>query len=109
MMPSRQSPHTSLSHLVHEHFIWLLLGSYAVAAFWPAFGLMVRDVSFGSVVLLGVRTKVSLPVVMLASLLFNAGLGVQTSQLRNLARRPTMLLAGLAANLLIPIAFIFGV
>jgi BASS family bile acid:Na+ symporter len=109
MMESRQSPHPSLSHLVHEHFIWLLLGSYAAAALWPALGLMVRDVSFGSVALLGERTTVSLPVLMLASLLFNAGLGVQTSQLRKLARRPAMLLAGLAANLLIPIAFIFGV
>jgi bile acid:Na+ symporter, BASS family len=108
-MELRKSPLTSISHFVHEHFIWLLVGSYAVAALWPALGLEVRDVSFGSVALLGERTTVSLPVLMLATLLFNAGLGVQATQLRNLARRPMMLLTGLAANLLIPIAFIFGV
>jgi bile acid:Na+ symporter, BASS family len=108
-MELRKSPLTSIFHFVHEHFIWLLVGSYAVAALWPAPGLEVRDVSFGSVVLLGERTTVSLPVLMLAALLFNAGLGVQATQLRNLARRPAMLPVGLAANLLIPIAFIFGV
>jgi BASS family bile acid:Na+ symporter len=108
-MESRKSPQASLSHLVHEHFLALLFSSYALAAFWPALGLEIRDVSFGSVSLLGEQTRVSLPVLMLAALLFNAGLGVQTSQLRSLARRPAMLLAGLSANLLIPIAFIFVV
>jgi BASS family bile acid:Na+ symporter len=47
-----------------------------------------------------------LPVVMLAFLLFNAGLGVQTAQLRDLARCPLFLAAGLAGNLLVPVAFI---
>jgi BASS family bile acid:Na+ symporter len=106
-MEPRKSPQTSLSHFVHEHFLWLLVGSYTLAAFSPALGLQVRDVSFGTVSLLGERTRVSLPLLMLATLLFNAGLGVQTSQLRCLARRPWMLLAGLSANLLIPIGFIF--
>ena len=46
---------------------------------------------------------------MLAALLLNAGLGVQTSQLRNLVRSPRFLSAGLAANLLIPVTFIFAV
>jgi hypothetical protein len=36
-----------LAHLLHQRLIWLLLGSYAVAAFAPAFGLWMRDVSVG--------------------------------------------------------------
>ena len=32
----------ALSHLVHDHFIWLLLGSYALAAVWPDLGLAIR-------------------------------------------------------------------
>ena len=46
---------------------------------------------------------------MLASLLLNAGLGVQLDKIREMLRRPGLLGAGLAANLLIPITFILVV
>lgn len=100
---------TRASHAIHGAFFRLLIGSYVVAALVPWPGLRIRDVSFGRVELFHETTNVSLPLVMLASLLFNAGLGVQTSQLRGLARRPLALIAGLAANLTIPILFIFGI
>ena len=41
--------------------------------------------------------------------MFNAGLGVKTSHLKSLARKTRLLLAGLTANLLIPMIYIFGV
>jgi BASS family bile acid:Na+ symporter len=99
----------ALSHVVHDHFIWLLLGSYAVAAVSPALGLAIRNVSFGEVTAFGDTTKVTLPVAMLAFLLLNAGLGVQTGELKNLLRHPLALVGGLAANLLVPILYIFAV
>jgi BASS family bile acid:Na+ symporter len=46
---------------------------------------------------------------MLALLLLNAGLGVDTTGLRSLLKTPRVVLGGLAANLLIPLAFIFAV
>jgi BASS family bile acid:Na+ symporter len=46
---------------------------------------------------------------MLGILLFNAGLGVRASELKRLASNPAPLGVGLVANLLVPIAFIFGV
>ena len=46
---------------------------------------------------------------LLALLLLNAGLGVQMAQLRHLLRCPWTLAAGLTVNLLLPIAYIFGV
>jgi BASS family bile acid:Na+ symporter len=46
---------------------------------------------------------------MLGFLLFGAGLGVQTAHLRHVLRDPKPLLAGLAANLAIPVAFLVGV
>jgi BASS family bile acid:Na+ symporter len=100
---------STVSHLLHAHFLWFLLGSYAVAALWPAFGLWIRDVWLGQVYLGGNETRITLPMLMLALLLLNAGLGVQTSRLRNLWRSAALLGSGLAANLLLPIAFIFGV
>jgi BASS family bile acid:Na+ symporter len=97
----------AISHFVHHYFIWLLLGSYAVAAVLPGLGLAIRGISFGEVSVLGEKTTLSLPVLMLALLLLNAGLGVQTKELRNLLSHPMALLAGLTANLFVPIGFIF--
>jgi BASS family bile acid:Na+ symporter len=96
-----------LYHFIHRYFIWPLLGSYAVAALWPGPGLAARAVSFGQVTILGETVRLTPPVLMLAFLLLNAGLGVQTGQLKNLLRHPLALMAGLAANLLVPIAYIF--
>src|SRR5262249_41833337 len=50
-----------------------------------------------------------LPTLMLGFLLFSAGLGVQTAQLRRVLRDPKPLFAGLAANLAIPVAFLAGI
>jgi BASS family bile acid:Na+ symporter len=107
-MDSHRTFLASLSHFVHRQFIWLVVGSYAIAGIFPAFGLWIRGVSLGEITLFGERTNLSLPVLMLALLLLNAGLGVQTAQLRHLLRSPGPLLLGLAANLLIPVAFIFA-
>ncbi len=108
-MDAQDSKLDWISHFIHQRFIWLLIGSYAVASMLPGLGLAIRHVSFGEVVILGDKTKFSLPMLMLAFLLFNAGLGVRTSHLRNLLRAPLVLIGGLVANLLIPIAFILGV
>lgn len=96
------------AEFAHHHFLWLLVAAYAVAAVAPAAGLWVRHVSFGEVNVFGPRA-VSLPSVMLAALLFNAGLGVQPDRLHRLARNPLVLVAGLLANLLVPLLFILGV
>jgi BASS family bile acid:Na+ symporter len=98
------------AHFVHQNFLWFLLGSYAVATFFPALGLWLRDVSLGEISLGGGNsTRISLSMLMLSFLLLNAGLGVEPSQLKNLFQKPLTLVSGLTANLLIPIAFIFCV
>lgn len=98
-----------VAHFIHHNFLWFLLGSYAVASVFPAPGLWLRDVSLGEFTLGGGTTRLSLSMLMLSFLLLNAGLGVERSQLKNLFQKPLTLVSGLAANLLIPIAFIFGV
>jgi bile acid:Na+ symporter, BASS family len=108
-MDGRENPLDKLSHFIHEHLLWLLIGSYAVAACAPALGLGIRDVSVGELALFGSRTRISLSMLMLAGLLLNAGLGVRLDKIREMLRSPKLLGAGLAANLLIPIAFILVV
>lgn len=108
-MDSHAKPLTRFSHFLHRNFIWFLLGSYAVAAATPQAGLAIKKTRLGQLALFGDTLPVTLPMLLLALLLLNAGLGVQTAQLRSLLRRPWILLAGLTANLLIPIAYIFAV
>jgi BASS family bile acid:Na+ symporter len=99
----------ALFEFMDRHFLGLLLLSYAAAALWPAPGLCVRGVSLGDVAFLGEKVTLSPPLLMLALLLGNAGLGVRMAHLKGLLVRPAVLLAGLAANLAVPVAFIFGV
>ena len=98
-----------LSHLVHQRFIWLLVCSYLIAAVYPAWGLAIKNVAFGELHVWQERIHVSLPMLMLSFLLFNAGLGVEIAQLKSGAKGFVVLAAGVAANLAVPVAFIFVV
>jgi BASS family bile acid:Na+ symporter len=95
--------------VLHRHLLWFLLAAYGVAAFWPGPGLWLKDVTFGEVAPFGQNTQVTLPMLLLALMLFNAGLGVQFSRPREVLHTSRLLAAGLAANLLVPLAFIFVV
>jgi BASS family bile acid:Na+ symporter len=98
----------SLGRLIQERFFWFLLATLSAAACCPGPGLWLAGVSFGEVSLWGERAALSLPTLMLAYLLFSAGLGVRTAELRHLLRDPKSLLAGLAANLVVPVVFLAG-
>jgi BASS family bile acid:Na+ symporter len=100
---------TILSRFLHRHFIWFLIGSYLIAGIYPAWGLWMRSIALRDLDLFQEETSITLPMLMLAFLLMNAGLGIDPSQLRQMLRSPLALLTGLAANLLVPLAFIFVV
>jgi BASS family bile acid:Na+ symporter len=95
-----------VSNALHAQFLWLLLGSYFLAAVCPAWGLWLRDVSLGDVAIFGHPIRLSLSMLLLSALLFNAGMGLDMTQIKHLARRPGMLFMGLAANLAVPLGFI---
>ncbi|HVX63134.1 MAG TPA: bile acid:sodium symporter [Pirellulales bacterium] len=98
---------SNVSRFVHHHLIWFLLGSYAIAAIAPAPGLWIKNVSFGQAGLMGQHVNLSLPLVLLSCLLLNAGLGVDLAQIGGMLRGWRVLALGAAANLFVPIAFIF--
>jgi BASS family bile acid:Na+ symporter len=91
---------------LHDHFFALLLGSYALAAVWPGPGLALREIGLGQVGIGAESMRLTAPTLLLGMLLLNAGLGVRFVELKGLFRRPAPLLAGLIANVAIPIAFI---
>ena len=96
-----------LSHFLHKNLLWFLLGSYALAALAPSAGIWIKGVSLGE--LPAFKTRISLPMGLLALLLLNAGLGIDLSKLGALKRSLVTLMAGVAANLVVPVAFVFVV
>jgi BASS family bile acid:Na+ symporter len=89
---------------VHQHFLWLLIGIYVLAAVVPAPGLWLRSVNL--TVFAPSVPHVSLSSALLALLLFNAGLGVRLDRLWGIVRRPGVLLVGVLANLVPPVVCI---
>src|SRR3954471_13752010 len=89
-----------LTAFLDRRFLWLLLACYAGAALTPAFGVWMRDVSFSSISFGGQPTQITLPMVMLALLLLNAGLAIRPAHFQGLPRVALLLMLGFVANLL---------
>jgi len=107
---TQENRHISgLVHLIHRYLIWVILGSYLVAAVLPGLGLAIRHLSLGDVTLLGREVHLNMPQIMLATLLFNAGLGVRLEDLGRMFARPRVLLGGVLGNVLVPLVFIIGI
>ncbi|WP_442754585.1 bile acid:sodium symporter family protein [Methylocystis sp. JAN1] len=94
---------------MHKYFIWLIVLSYLAAALLPQFGLWIRKVEFGGAATPLGDIKLNLPPLMLAALLFNAGLGVSLKELRNARHKAGMIFAGLFANVAAPLSMILAI
>lgn len=106
-MDSRKVTFLGLSQFTHHHLLWFLIGAYTIAALFPSAGLWIRNLTFGDLSIFHTKLHVSLLMLLLATLMFNAGLGVKTAHLKSLLQKTTVLFAGLTANLVIPMAYIF--
>jgi bile acid:Na+ symporter, BASS family len=94
-----------ITHFIHKYFLPLLLVSYVLAGA----GLALRQLSLGSATLPGLgQINLSISLVMLSFLLFNAGLGIQTKELIGLRKRPLILAAGFLGNILVPILLVLS-
>ncbi len=108
-MTSIKNPVTALVHLIHRYFIWIIVSSYLIAAVMPGFGLWIRTLNLGSFSVFQCKLDFPLPPLMLASLLFNAGMGARSAELRHLLHKPWVLLGGVFGNVATPLAFIMVV
>jgi BASS family bile acid:Na+ symporter len=97
---------SSLSHFLHRHLLPLILLSYVLAATCPTMGMRIRDARLASFEIGPRRIEVSPQMLMLSYLLFAAGLAVKGDRVRQIATRPTIVFAGLAANLTVPLAYL---
>jgi BASS family bile acid:Na+ symporter len=90
------------SGFLHQNFLWLLVGSYALAGVAPAAGRWLTGLA-GTGSLFGHAVRVSVPAAMLGVLLFAAGFAVKGEHLRGVFRRPSALLLGLVASIAVPV------
>jgi BASS family bile acid:Na+ symporter len=88
--------------LLHRHLLKGIVLSYVLAAAWPGPGLWIRETRLLDLA----WTTVTLPTFLLATLVFQAGLRVNGERARQIAARPAMMLAGLAANVAVPLTFL---
>ncbi|QEH35076.1 Sodium Bile acid symporter family protein [Aquisphaera giovannonii] len=102
-IPDRLS---AVSHFLHRHLLKLIILSYGLAALIPGPGLWIKEADVPGLIGLHGWPGVTPPKLLLWLLLFNAGLRVRVGRVGQLARRPGMVLAGLAANLAVPLAFL---
>jgi BASS family bile acid:Na+ symporter len=106
MVNDRPNRVAAAANLVHRRFLLIVLATYLVAGVAPRFGIWLKDFSFGTVSLGSQSLPVSLSLVLLNVLLLNAWLGVDIHQLGNIRRSSVLLASGIAANVLVPVAFI---
>jgi bile acid:Na+ symporter, BASS family len=93
-----------LAHTVGQHFLWLLLGCYALAAIWPQPGILLREWEWQ----LGrlATAPLTLSLFLLAVLLFIAALMTDVSRIRFVLQHPLLLASALAAVWLGPAALV---
>ncbi|UNO38563.1 bile acid:sodium symporter [Streptomyces sp. MST-110588] len=85
---------------VQRWLLGLMLGCYVLAGVFPGPGRALR----GPILRMPVgAAELTLPMVLLAVMLFTAGLGVRVTELRTVVRRPLRLVLGIVANALLPV------
>jgi BASS family bile acid:Na+ symporter len=91
---------------LHENLLALILAAYLCAVVVPGPGVWMAGLSLGATQIFGQLIVFSLPALMLASFLFNAGLGVKMADVARLGDDVKPLLAGVVGNTLVPLAFV---
>jgi BASS family bile acid:Na+ symporter len=101
----REGLRSRFSHFLHRYFLGLLISSYALGGLFPGFGKVICHISLGQISVFGETTSFSMGMLMLGILLFNAALSLE--RVRDLIRTPRFLVAGLAANLFLPVIVLY--
>ncbi|WP_097272458.1 bile acid:sodium symporter family protein [Streptomyces sp. TLI_55] len=86
--------------IVQRRLLWLMVACYVLAGLFPAPGEKLRGLTLP--ISAGGRA-VTVSMVLLAVMLFSAGLGVRVADLRGVVSRPVRLVLGVAANAVLPL------
>ena len=97
----------NIVNFIHRYFLITLLLAYLLAFIAPSAGLYLRSLSLGHVAVKNTTLNISAPLLMLAFLLLNAGLGIKIQEIKGLLANPKLVIVSFFANTLIPILLIF--
>lgn len=97
---------TSMSGWLHRYLLPLIVASYVAAATVPGPGLWLKEARLVDLSLGSAHLTMTWPKLLLSILLFNAGMRVQFARVGAMLRRPGLILAGLAANVVVPMLFL---
>jgi BASS family bile acid:Na+ symporter len=105
-MSNIQDKTSAVSHFLHRRLLNLIILSYGIAAVFPGPGLWLKEANILDLYGYWGGFAMTAPKLLLWVLLFNAGLRVRAGRMGQIARRPGLMLAGLAAHLAVPLAFL---
>jgi BASS family bile acid:Na+ symporter len=91
---------------LRHNLLALVIVSYVLAAAFPGVGHWIKDAQIPRGPRATICGNVSISAMLLGFLLFSAGLRVEGARIRAMVRRPTIVLAGLLANLLMPLLYL---
>jgi BASS family bile acid:Na+ symporter len=86
----------------------LVVISYMIAGVWPGPGLWIKETAVFDAALGPARLRGAMPAVLLAVLLFSAGMRVRGERMRAMLRNPGPVVSGLAANLAVPALYVIA-
>lgn len=84
-----------LADFARRRFLWLLVATYALAMVWTAPGMAMRRWELPAIA--AARVNISIPLLLLAVMLFSAAVLTDLSQIRIVSRHPLVLAAALLA------------
>ena len=105
-MFERRDRIAAVSHFLHQHLLMLIILSYGLAAVLPGPGLWLKEANVLDLVGGSNQAAFTVPKLLLWVLLFCAGVRVRPGRIGQVVRRPGVMLAGLAGNLFVPLAFL---
>jgi BASS family bile acid:Na+ symporter len=91
----KQRARDRYAYLAKRHFLWMLLGCYALALIWPGPGASLRQWTWSPGGLADLRLTV--PLLLLATMLFSAALLTELQQVRSVLGNPLLLCVATAA------------
>ena len=92
--------------IIHHNILLLVICSYILATITPATGYWIKNYSFGSIKIHENLINFTLPAIMLAVLLFNAGLCIKLHDLRSISKYNKALFIGIIGNTIIPLVYL---
>jgi BASS family bile acid:Na+ symporter len=95
-----------LARGLHRHLVVVLSCTYGLAVLLPSWGQRIRWAQLGTLQVGHLSLPIPVPTVLLAILLCSASMGIDARQVQQVRRHPSVLLAGLLANLMLPLGFL---